>query len=57
MNNYNHMINNLHELKLDAMIDNLDHIISLNSAGEIDFIESIYRLTKFQLEAKSEKEI
>ena len=36
---------------------NLDHIMELTSKGEIDFIEGLYQLTKYQLDEKLEKDI
>lgn len=57
MSNYNRLINNLDELKLSAFRVNLDHIMALTSKGEIDFIEGLYQLTKYQIDEKLEKEI
>ena len=57
MSNYNRLINNLDELKLSSFRMNLDHIMELTSKGEIDFIEGLYQLTKYQLDEKLEKDI
>ncbi len=56
MTNYNKLLNNLNELKLTAMADNLDIVLSSIVAGHKDFTDGLYELTEYQLSYKRKKE-
>ena len=56
MTNYNKLLNNLNELKLTAMAENLDSVISSVVNGHKDFTDSLYELTEYQISYKRKKE-
>lgn len=57
MTNYNKLLNNLNELKLSAMADNLDSVISSVINGQKDFTDGIYELTEYQVSYKRQSEM
>ena len=57
MTNYNKLLNNLNELKLSAMADNLDSVISSVINGQKDFTDGIYELTEYQVSYKRQSEV
>lgn len=57
MNNYVKLLNNLEKLKLIKVKENLDNYIELINNKKKDIVESLYELTKKELEFKDEKAI
>ena len=57
MNNYVKLLNNLEKLKLIKTKENLDNYIELINNNKKDIVESLYELTKKELEFKDEKAI
>lgn len=57
MNNYVKLLNNLEKLKLMKIKENLDNYIELINNNKKDIVESLYELTKKELEFKDEKAI
>lgn len=56
-NNYNRLINNLHELKLNEFREQLPHFLSLVSKGEMDVIDAMYQLTELEKSKRTERMI
>lgn len=57
MSNYNKLLNNLEDLKLDKIRENLDKYIDVLNNKEKDIIEVLYELTNLELEVQKEKKI
>ena len=55
MSNYNRLLNNLEELKLLKIKENLDTYIELINKQEKDIVNSLYELTKLELDVMNEK--
>lgn len=55
MSNYNRLLNNLENLKLLKIKENLDTYIELINKQEKDIVNSLYELTKLELDVMNEK--
>ena len=55
MSNYNKLLNNLEDLKLLKIKENLDTYIELINKQEKDIVNSLYELTKLELDVMNEK--
>ena len=57
MNNYNKLLNNLENLKLNKIKENIDEYIDLINNKKKTFIDSLYELTNFEINVMEEKRI
>lgn len=55
MSNYNRLLNNLENLKLLKIKENLDTYIELINKQEKDIVNSLYELTKLEIDVMNEK--
>lgn len=54
-NNYNKLINNLSELKLEQFKINIDNYLNLINEGSKSVIDALYELTRLELNSKNER--
>lgn len=55
MSNYNKLLNNLETLKLFKMRENIDNYIELINSKEKDIVNTLYELTKLEIDVMIEK--
>lgn len=55
MSNYIKLLNNLETLKLFKIKENLDTYIDLINSKEKDFVDTLYELTKLEIDVMIEK--
>jgi DNA replication protein DnaC len=54
-NNYNKLLNNLDELKLELFKDNLDQYIDMINKGSKTLIDALYELTNYEISNKNQR--
>lgn len=57
MNNYNRLLNNLEELKLNKMKEKLDDYIDLINKNKKDIVDGLYELTNYEINVMKEKRV
>lgn len=53
--NYNKLLNNLENLKLDKIKEHLDTYISLVNKGNKDIVDAFYELTNYEMDLRNER--
>ena len=57
MNNYNRLLNNLEELKLNKMREKIDDYIDLINKNKKDIVDGLYELTNYEINVMKEKTV
>ena len=57
MNNYNRLLNNLEELKLNKMREKIDDYIDLINKNKKDIVDGLYELTNYEINVMKEKRV